>query len=785
MYADTLPALQHDFKLEKKEQWRWKQDSAKEDMALFEGNVLGDAGRETSEKMELVAAGKHAQGAKTSAVEKRAKDEQPAQQGHALAGEEASAEQPPVTTIAWADSFDSQGSYLLASAFDRVYLQPTGGVPLSGVSMQIPFFKRALEWLGIKVYAEARREFKSMVSTFTQADGLPPAQIEDESRLLGELGRSLAYAIGINRYSDMDPDEAADKVAQLSKEGPFSAQEALEAGLISGVKYKREAIKELGEDPKIRSMASYARITDKLLDRRLHDDERANVAVIYLRGTISNSPGDFSASSAIKGLKEAGEDPDVSSIVLRIDSGGGDAIASDSIWDAVKRVQEENNKPVVASFGNASASGGYYAAAGADAILACESTITGSIGVASLRPTFTLQFFERIGVRLQTLLTGSKMMSSLHELEPEEKEKSARHIDAMYEGFLDKVCSGRNISRDVVEDLAGGRVWTGLAAWIRCNADKELVRAESPAKAGQSEGGEGDDESRSVVPAKNLAKDWQTVDVTRENEMSTLRIRPISTDVALGHAAGGDASTSGRKEEDDDGSASELVDAFVNHVAAEEEGHSAPTDAAKTQGAARADAADEESQLAMKAHEEAEASHLQSHTTNEQGEERKSEGGDEVELGPYGRGLVDAIGGLYDAGYLAMSMGIQREMDALIKEGMTLEQASASVRPGCQREWGPEGTMSLATDLRLVRYPKEKSFRERVRELNRKGDQPTLSLFLPGLGSLLHQVKTCLSDVAVQILVHSWNDPAFLQRVVQAMEREQAFKMEHSHSIRY
>lgn len=96
-----------------------------------------------------------------------------------------------------------------------------------------------------------------------------------------------------------------------------------------------------------------------------------SVGVVYLLGSISSAPGEFSASSVVKGLREAGEDEDVKSIVLRIDSGGGDVVASESIWDAVKRVREEYGKPVIASFGNACASGGYYAAAACDDIVCC------------------------------------------------------------------------------------------------------------------------------------------------------------------------------------------------------------------------------------------------------------------------------------------------------------------------------------------------------------------------------------------------------------------------------
>ncbi len=229
-------------------------------------------------------------------------------------------------------------------------------------------------------------------------------------------------------------------------------------------------------ETKFKSLHHYNKVNDRHLERQLSDDEIVQVGVVYLLGGISSAPGEFSTSSVLKGLKEAGENEDIKSIVLRIDSGGGDVVASESIWDAVRRVREDYGKPVVASFGNAAASGGYYAASAADAILACENTVTGSIGVASLRPTITRAFFDRFNVGIQSFFTGSTSLSTLHELDAAQRAKSAKHIDEMYDDFLQKVCDGRNISRDVVESLAGGRVMTGLSAWARCNPMPRSIR---------------------------------------------------------------------------------------------------------------------------------------------------------------------------------------------------------------------------------------------------------------------------------------------------------------------
>lgn len=780
---EELVETLHEFKIAKKEQRRLQKAAKIEEISTDLVEASGE-GQSSSPDTKENEGGKE-RGEQDSSNEKVDATKEIEQAISSNTKKMPDADDEPVT-IAWADSFDSQGSFLLASAFDKVFVQPTGMIPLTGTRMEIPFIKRALDWLGIKVHAEARRDYKSMVSTFVQADGLPPAQLEDEARLLGELSRSVAHAVGVNRFPKLEPDEAADKVAGLARRGPFTAQEAMEAGLISGVKYKREVVKMLGEEPKLRSVASYSRVTDRVLDETLNEDERLDIAVVYLLGTISNAPGEFSASQAIKGLREAGEDPDITSIVLRIDSGGGDAIASDSIWDAVRRVQEDYKKPVIASFGNISASGGYYASACADAILACESTITGSIGVASLRPTFTEKFFDRIGVRFQTIFSGSNAMSVYHELDGQGRKQHAEHIDQTYAGFIDKVCTGRSIAKDVIEELAGGRVWTGLAAWVRCNPDKELVREAEEVGQSQEEGKQA--KPKAPVKVVSLATDWKAVDVTKKGEMSTYRIDSVAVEGPAQERVQATRQPSAPGEDDEDA----LAKAFIEEVETQLDSgeHKTTAEPARKTGDKDVGAAlDDESKLAMAAHQAAEASHTGNNhdgSTEEDGVTEEKEEDEEVQLGPYGRGLVDSIGGIWDATYLAISMAVQREIDELVKGGMTLEQASVAVRPGAKREVGADGVMSMGTDLRLVRYPKEKTFRERFREMNRKGDQPALSVFLPaGLSNVGVQIKEYVADLAVQLIVRSWTDPALVQKLTASVEREQKMKMEHASHVRY
>ncbi|PWN46870.1 hypothetical protein IE53DRAFT_286523 [Violaceomyces palustris] len=662
-------------------------------------------------------------------------------------------------SIAWADTFDSQGSYLLASAFDEVYLQPSGQVPLVGLGAQIPFFKKVLDYFGVKVHAEARKEYKSMISTFNQSESLPPAQIQNEAELLGELNRGMMHAIGVNRFPEGQggPEQITDKVTEWAKEGPFSSREATKLGLIDGTAYKRDIVKRLvdpesggNEETKFKSLHHYNKVNDRALDKHLKDDEILEVGVVYLLGTISNAPGEFSTSSVIKGLKEAAEDESIKSIVLRIDSGGGDVVASESIWDAVRRVREEYGKPVIASFGNAAASGGYYAASAADAIVACENTITGSIGVASIRPTITRKFFEKFNLGIQSFFTGSNALSTLHEMDEKQLDRHSRHIDEMYQDFLDKVCQGRSISKDVIDSLAGGRVMTGLSAWARCNPDAEVDQvsltklAQDVIKAGEDakkSGGKGDggDENKDdgakaleelvkdvasnealgqikKVKAVSLSSVWKASDVTLAGGNSTIMIERVGSLEEEKSVTDGD--TNGPKQSEqalEDGSAP---------LSSSTGGDGAGGEAETPVGAGAKEETPEEftNRLVAEAHKEAEESRSEKEAgqkppTSSQGQEDEAAalaskakgdeeervvavGGGEKALGPFGKGLVDSIGGIWDSAYYAMTIALQAEIEEMItKQGLTIEQATATIRPGCQREVTEDGTLALATDL--------------------------------------------------------------------------------------
>lgn len=645
-------------------------------------------------------------------------------------------------TIAWTDTFSNQGSFLLASAFDRVYMQPTGTVPLVGLSSQVPFFRRLLGWLGIRTHAEARNEYKSMVSPFTETESLTPAQLQNQAQLLGELNRGYEYAVGVNRFPAKDSEQAADTVAALAQRGPLSAREAEEAGLIDGRCYKRDIVRGLmhqrpsdsgdeeeqaaaallappNEAAKFKSLYHYAQINQRQLSRTLREDEVVNVGIVYLLGTISSAPGPFSVSNAIRGLREAAADKRVRAVVLRIDSGGGDVVASESMWDAVRRTRTEFGKPVIVSFGNAAASGGYYVATAADAIFSCESTITGSIGVAALRPTITKKLLDRLQLNVQSFFTGSSALSALHELDEEQRDHMRRQVDDTYADFLGKVRAGRKMSDEALAGLASGRVMTGLTAWALCNPTRPVEQLAGPGMHKRSAAKEPESalaHARRTVsqPAASLLSEWHAEQ--QVDEAGT-------TMVYVGRAAKAAAEAAETSDAATGPAPGSTPDSAPSDTAAEESPDAPSDDADK----------DQEPQV------------------------MSGTGPRPLAKTPYGRGLVDTIGGLWDSAFYAMALSLKRELkDVMDTYKVTPDEAALLVRPRCRRTVSEDGNVTMVTDLRLVRYPEEKSLLRRLRQYSMRGDQPLLS-------ELPQYFSAMIAQQLLRLLGRYATDPAALE----------------------
>src|SRR5271165_4946918 len=386
-------------------------------------------------------------------------------------------------TVAWAETFGdfARGNlpYYLATGFDRIYLQPSGTLGLTGVAVEQVFLHDALEKVGIDFQSAKRYEYKSAADQLTETGFTGPAR-EAAARLTESVAEQLVAAIADGR--DKTPEQAR----ALVERGPFLAQQALDEGLVDGLAYRDEVYdqlhKEAGLDATLLYLQRYQRshaLTD--LPRRLqrHPRERF-VAMIYAHGAIRHGRsgrggpggGGMGSDTVAGALRAAAGDDRARAVVLRVNSPGGSYTASDVIWREVVRVRAAG-KPVVVSMGDVAASGGYFISAAADVIVAQPGTLTGSIGVIAAKPVLR-ELFGRAGVSTDTVAEGANatMFSATRPFSDAEWDRINVWLDAVYADFTEKVASGRRMTAERVHELARGRVWTGADAVANGLADE-------------------------------------------------------------------------------------------------------------------------------------------------------------------------------------------------------------------------------------------------------------------------------------------------------------------------
>jgi protease IV len=368
--------------------------------------------------------------------------------------------------VAFADTFGEGGPgtrpYYLATACDEIWMQPLGEVGLTGLRAETPFFKGALDKLGIAADFEHREEFKTAMNSLTETAMTAPQREEIEgllTALSGQVDQGIAAARRLT----------PDKVAALTDHAPLLQDEARDAGLVDRLGYRdearRRAQEKAGDGARFVSLSRYLKTAG-----RPHDSG-AEIALVYGTGLITRSgtggltsATEFTARAMAKALDEAARDKDVRAIVLRIDSPGGSATASETIWREVERARERG-KPVIVSMGDVAASGGYYIAAAADKIVAEPATLTGSIGVLAGKLVFA-DLMKKIGVSLDSAQRGanSGMFSIAEDFSPQARERLNASLDQVYAGFKAHVAAGRHLGADAVEAVAKGRVWSGAEA---------------------------------------------------------------------------------------------------------------------------------------------------------------------------------------------------------------------------------------------------------------------------------------------------------------------------------
>src|SRR3954454_7326600 len=375
-------------------------------------------------------------------------------------------------TIAWTDTFGESGNgtvpYFLASGFGKVWLQPSGELNLAGVAAEVTFLRGALDKLGVEPQFGQRYEYKSAADRIV-ATGFTDAHREALDRLAESAWEQIIEAIAKARGI------AVDDVARLADRSPIFPDDALAAQLIDYVGHRDEvyaaARRAAGGDVQLLFADRWSPKTSPVtrVVRQVRQKDAPGVALVDGFGGIVTGR---SRRSALQGrlmgsdtvtaaLRTAVRDEKTRAIVFRVDSPGGSAVASDSIWRDVACARQAG-KPVVVSMGAVAGSGGYYVACGADEIIAEPGTLTGSIGVLGGKAVVT-GLTERLGLHHDAVQRGANArFASPHvRYDAEAQERLDALLDRIYDDFTSRVADGRGMTKEAVHEVARGRVWTG------------------------------------------------------------------------------------------------------------------------------------------------------------------------------------------------------------------------------------------------------------------------------------------------------------------------------------
>lgn len=363
--------------------------------------------------------------------------------------------------IAYGELAD-QKSYYLCSVADKLYLNPAGELVLNGLSTNVMYLKNMFEKIGVNPELIRHGKFKSAGEPLI-ADKMSDANREQISSYLGSLYHTMVNGIALARKKQVS--EIENIINQLLIQHP---EDAVKLGMADGLKYDDEIETELkkliGNDENLKFVSSEKYSNTPNINVSTSEDK---IAIIYCDGEIvSGESGDdnMGSETIAKAIKKVRLDERYKAIVLRINSPGGSAMASDVIWREV--VLAKKAKPVIVSMGSVAASGGYYIAAPADVIVAEPNTITGSIGVFGLMINAKELLNNKLGINVETVKFGeyADLGSVDRPLTTAERAIIQRGVDRIYDDFITKVAEGRKLKKEQVDSIAQGRVWAAIDA---------------------------------------------------------------------------------------------------------------------------------------------------------------------------------------------------------------------------------------------------------------------------------------------------------------------------------
>lgn len=366
--------------------------------------------------------------------------------------------------IAYSEIY-TQGAYYLASVADKIYLNPEGALEFKGLKSETMFFKGTLDKLGIEAQIVRVGNYKSAVEPFF-TDKMSDKNREQVTAYLNGLYETFLDGISKSRnISTATLHEIADdyKIQQPN--------DALAFKMIDGLKYKDEIIDELKSLSGTDKKKDLKTVTINEYARNVTDDPdnsaKNKVAVIYANGEITGGEGSdtkIGSERISRVIRKARLDSSIKAIVLRVNSPGGSALASDVIWREI--ILTKKVKPVIASFGDVAASGGYYIGCAADSIFVQPNTITGSIGVFGVIPNLKKFYNEKLGITFDGVKTGkyADIMSTDRPMTAGERLIVQTDVNRVYDAFTSRVANGRKKPKAYIDSVAGGRVWVGTDA---------------------------------------------------------------------------------------------------------------------------------------------------------------------------------------------------------------------------------------------------------------------------------------------------------------------------------
>ncbi|CAM1342386.1 signal peptide peptidase SppA [Tenacibaculum aestuarii] len=353
----------------------------------------------------------------------------------------------------------TQKNYYLSSVADSLFLNPVGAIDFRGLSTEILYFKDFEDKYGIKMEVVRHGKYKSAVEPFLE-NKMSDANREQTTSFLKSIWSEITEDISNSRNISI---EELNNIADNSN--GRNAEIALKSKLIDASIYEDEYQEKLagGSDEKVNTISIEDYINSG--KGRISSTAKDKIAVIYAQGDIVYGEGNESYIGQRiinKAIKKARKDDNVKAIVLRVNSPGGSALASELIWRELELTKKE--KPLVVSMGNLAASGGYYIACNADKIIAEPTTITGSIGVFGAIPNFS-QFADNIGINAEQVSTNNSASYSVFEpMNQKFYDVTKEGVEQIYTTFVNRVSTGRNMTFEQVNEIAQGRVWTGKEA---------------------------------------------------------------------------------------------------------------------------------------------------------------------------------------------------------------------------------------------------------------------------------------------------------------------------------